>query len=111
MEILILQLRLIDAGYIIEAQEIEIFKSDVVQTEAKDEMDTKLTELKRLIETGLHSCDVAENTKNTEALRTSIVSSSIKSSPSKKCIHCKEALKKVKYSFKKLVMSAPSSEL
>lgn len=111
MEVLIMQLQLLDAGYIIEAQEIEIFKSDYVQTELKDETSSRLEEYKRLIETGLKSCDVTENTKNSEALRTSIVSSSIKSNPNKKCIHCKGALKKVKYSFKKLMMSATTSEL
>lgn len=111
MEILIIQLRLIDAGFIIEAQEIEIYKSESVQAEAKEEMDAKLDECKRLIETGLKSCDVAENTKNTEALRTSIVSSSVKNNPNKRCFHCKEGLKKVKFSFKKLMMTASTADM
>lgn len=110
MEILVLQLKLLDAGYIIEAQEIEIFKSDVVAENSKEAKTTKIEETKRLLNTGLRSCDVVENTKNSEALRTSIVNSSIKSSPNKKCIHCKEALKKVKFSFKKLMISASKSE-
>lgn len=118
LEILILQLRLLDAGYIIEAQDIEIFKSEVVQANAKRDDDdgdegahSKLDEYKRLLETGLQSYDVVENTKNSEALRTSIVSSSIKNNPNKRCIHCKEALKKVKFSFKKLMVTASKSEL
>lgn len=110
MEILVTQLRLLDAGYIIEAQDIEIFKS-VALAESKDDRDTKLEEYKRLLETGLESCDVVENTKNSEALRTSIVSSSIRNNPNKRCIHCKEALKKVKYTFKKLMLTASKSEL
>lgn len=115
LDILKLQLRLLDAGYIIEAQDIEIFKSEVVQANVKEDEEkgihSKLDEYKRLLETGLQSCDVVENTKNSEALRTAIVSSSIKSNPNKKCIHCKEALKKVKFSFKKLMVTASKSEL
>lgn len=47
MEILTLQLRLLEAGYIIEAQEVEIFKSDVVMTKTKTEADflSKYTQL------------------------------------------------------------------
>lgn len=110
MDILVLQLRLLDAGYMVEAQDIEIFKSDVVMAQSKEDKDTKLEEYKRLLEIGLASCDVFENTKNTEALRTSIVSSSVRNNPNKRCIHCKEALKKVKYSFKKLMLTASKSE-
>lgn len=110
MEILVIQLRLLDAGYIIEAQEIEIYKSEVVLAQSKEEKNSKLEEYKRLLETGLQSCDVVENTKNSEALRTSIVSNSVKSNPNKRCIHCKEALKKIKYSFRKLMLTASKSE-
>lgn len=110
MEILIIQLKLLDAGYITEAQEIEIFKSDVVLTKVKEEGSSKLDEYKHLIEIGVQSCDAVDNTKNSEALRTSIVNSSVKSNPNKRCIHCKETLKKVKYSFKKLMLTALKSE-
>lgn len=110
MEVLLIQLRLIDAGFITEAQDIEIYKSDVVMTQSRENSNSKLDEYKRLLVTGLESVDKVENTKNSEALRTSIVSSSIKIDPNKRCIHCKEALKKVKYSFKKLMISVPKSE-
>lgn len=110
MEILVLQLRLLDAGYMVEAQDIEIFKSDVVLAQSKAEKDSKLDEYRRLAEMGLQSCEVIENTKNSEALRMSIVSSSVKNNPNKSCIHCKEVLKKVKYSFRKLMMTASRSE-
>lgn len=109
-EILTIQLKLLDAGYVIEAQEIEIFKSEVVATQNNEDKNSKLNEYKSLIESGLPSCDVVENTKNSEALRTSIVSISTKSSPNKRCVHCKEALKKVKYSFKKLMISASKAD-
>lgn len=110
MEILVIQLQLLDAGYITEAQEIEIFKSDVVMSGIKQEENSKLKEYKKLIETGLQSLDVVENTKNTEALRAAIVSSSIKNNTNKRCIHCKDPLKKIKYSFKKLMLSAPKTD-
>lgn len=111
MEVLLIQLRLIDAGFITEAQDIEIYKSDVVMTQSREDSNNKLDEYKRLLEIGLESMDKVENTKNSEALRTSMVSSSIKIDPNKRCIHCKEALKKVKYSFKKLMISASKSEI
>lgn len=110
IEVLLTQLKLIDAGYIIEAQNIEIFKSDVVMSQSKEDDNNKLDEYKRLLDTGLESMDKIENTKNSEALRTSIVSNSIKIDANKRCIHCKEALRKVKYSFKKLMLSAAKSE-
>lgn len=110
LEILVLQLRLLDAGYITEAQEIEIYKSEVVLAQSKEDKNSKLEEYKRLLETGLQSCDAVENTKNLEALRTSIVSNSVKNNPNKRCIHCKESLKKVKYSFRKLMLTASKSE-
>lgn len=110
VEILITQLKLLDAGFITEALDIEIYKSETVNECSKTSRGTKLEEMKQLLATGLQSCDVVENTKNSEALRTAIVNSSIKSNPNKKCVHCKEALKKVKYSFKKLMISASKSE-
>lgn len=110
LEVLLLQLKLIDAGYIVEAQDIEIFKSDVVMSQSKENNNTKLEECRRLIECGLESCDKTENTKISEALRTSLVSSSIKIDSSKRCIHCKEPMKKVKYSFKKLMLAASKSD-
>lgn len=110
MEILVLQLRLLDAGYIIEAQEIEIYKSEVVLAQSKEEKNSKLEEYKRLLQIGLKSGDVIENTKNLEALRTSIVSNSVKNNPNKRCVHCKESLKKVKYTFRKLMLTASKSE-
>lgn len=110
MEVILIQLRLIDAGFITEAQDIEIYKSQVVMTQSRENSNSKLDEYKRLLKTGLESVDKIQNTKNSEALRTSIVSSSIKIDPSKRCIHCKEVLKKVKYSFKKLMISASKTE-
>lgn len=51
LEILTLQLQLLDAGYFIEAQEIEIFKSDVVMTKSKSEDDV-LSKYKELVASG-----------------------------------------------------------
>lgn len=112
LEILTIQLKLLDAGYIIDAQDIEIFKSDAIAQNAKESgADSKLEEYKKLIESGKTIGNVVENTKNSEALRASIVNSSIKYTTSTRCIHCKEQLRKVKYSFKKLMMSVPRSDL
>lgn len=52
MEILTLQLKLIDAGYIIEAQEIEIYKSDVILVKSKTEPDSILEQYSKLLESG-----------------------------------------------------------
>lgn len=52
-----------------------------------------------------------ENTKNSEALRNSIVTSSTRNTQFKKCIHCKEALKRVKYTFKKLMLTVTKDSL
>lgn len=52
-----------------------------------------------------------ENTKNSEALRNAIVSTSTRTAPIKRCMHCKETLKKVKYTFKKLMVTVTRSEM
>lgn len=110
MELLALQLRLLDAGHMIEALEIEMFKSEVIMNESNAEAKSKLEEYKKLLENRT-TIGNAQNTKNSEALRSSIVSSSIKPSINKKCCHCKEHLKKVRYTFKKLMLSVPKSEV
>lgn len=51
LEILTLQLQLLDTGFIIEAQEIEIYKSDVVMTKSRNEEDI-LSKYKELIASG-----------------------------------------------------------
>lgn len=109
MEILTIQLKLLDAGYITEAQEIDIFKSDVIMAKSKEEQDPKLEEFTQLVKN--KTFNSVANTKNSEALRNSIVGSSIKSTPSKKCMHCKEALKKARYTFKKLMVTVMKSEI
>lgn len=111
LEVLTIQLKLLDAGYVIDAQDAEIYKSDVIAQNAKEDgVVSKLEEYKKLIESGKTAKNVV-NTKNSEALRSSIVSSSIKYTANNKCIHCKEQMRKIKYAFKKLVMSVPRSDL
>lgn len=110
MELLTTQLKLLDAGYMIEALEMEMFKSEVVMNESNTDARSQLGEYEKLLENGVAIGDV-QNTKNSEALRSSIVSTSIKATPNKKCCHCKEHLKKVRYTFKKLMLSVPKSEV
>lgn len=52
-----------------------------------------------------------ETTKNVEALRNAIVSTAVRNMPNKLCMHCKEGLRKVKYSFKKLMIPVSKSEM
>lgn len=110
MELLTLQLKLLDAGYMIEALEVEMFKSDVLANESNEDARAKLAEFQKLLQSGMNIGSV-QNTKNSEALRTSIVSTSIKMTPTKRCCHCKEQLKRVRYTFKKLMLTVPKSEV
>lgn len=110
MDLLTTQLKLLDAGYMTESLEIEMFKSEVLMNESNVDAKSKLEEYEELLVNDA-TIGKVQNTKNTEALRASIVSSSIKATPSKKCCHCKEHLKKVRYTFKKLMMTVPKSEV
>lgn len=53
IKVISLQLRLVDAGYITEAQDIEIFKSEVVATKDGQDDESKLKEYEDLLERGL----------------------------------------------------------
>lgn len=132
LEILTLQLQLIDTGYIIEAQEIEIFKSESVMSKSNEE-EVVLAKYYELVKSGKWMLSIAlkklrivckkkksfsgikdgsmETTKNIEALRNSIVSSAIRNSANKICLHCKEAMRRVKYSFKRLVIPVFKTEM
>lgn len=111
LNVVALQLKLIDAGHVTQALDIEIFKSDVVASnDSQIEGESKLKEYEDLLEKEPLDTSV-ENTKNSEALRSSIVSTATRIGPIKRCIHCKEALKKVKYSFKKLMLTVTRTDL
>lgn len=50
------------------------------------------------------------NTKNIESLRTAIVNTTMKMFP-KNCIHCKEQIKSIKYTYKKLMMTVSKGDM
>lgn len=131
MAVLQLQLKLIDMGYLTEAQELEQFKAESLNTatefytinEKGVNQSKCFAEYEKLLKSGrkknLRSCytifylvfflvlepnTYVYNSKNTESLRTSIVNTTIKAI-TKKCIHCNELMKSIKYSYKRLMMT------
>ncbi|GAB0098582.1 DNA-directed RNA polymerase [Sergentomyia squamirostris] len=114
--VLELQLRLVDAGYIIEAQEIEYLKSEVAATGSQERvklengetLHPKLAELQELLQ---RSPVNHYHNKNTEELRMSIISASLKSGLRKNCIHCKQNMKRVKYSYKTIMIGVSKAEM
>ncbi|KAL9703026.1 hypothetical protein quinque_006544 [Culex quinquefasciatus] len=107
-ELLQLQLQLVDAGYIVEAEELEMFKAKVCAnpTEPLPEAVAYYSEL--LMN---HPYNKLANTKNSEAIRTSIVNSTLRDCVRKICISCKEAIQKVRVSNKRLVFSMTRAEM
>lgn len=53
LKVIMLQLRLVDAGHLSEAQDIEIFKSEVVASNDEEQETSKLTEYEDLLKKGL----------------------------------------------------------
>lgn len=116
--ILELQINLIDAGYIVEAQEIDIYKSEIFNNTsaevAVDEksglnLNTKIFEYQKLLTDDLVTNHV--DTRNNEALRQSIINITIQSSITKRCIHCKESGPKIRFSAGKLLFTINKSNL
>lgn len=109
-QIISLQLKLIDKGFIIEAQELELFKSNnsmVNQMENDDsDIDDKLFKYKKLVMSGV-MCDP---TSSMEQLKSSIVKAAF-NCETKFCIHCKARRKRVQMSYGKLVFYVPKAEM
>jgi DNA-directed RNA polymerase I subunit RPA1 len=131
-EIVEMQLRLVDAGYDIEAQELEdqkILYASVMKLSTKksledqDEgMNTSEKENKAYTKMMKKYAKLMERepvnhcggTKNTEAIRMAIVNSTIAASSlatSTKCIHCHSTMRRVRYSYKKLVVTVSKRDL
>lgn len=148
-------MRLIDAGYIVEAQELELYKSaktlQMLATtssaeikeeteiavkqeamegrpveEADDEanhgfmMQQRMNQLYNLLGFDHHQHDrreqdgsppAVEATKTSCALRTAIVHSALQRSTTKKCIHCRNSLRYVKFMHQKLVYYMTLAEI
>ncbi|KAH8305928.1 hypothetical protein KR018_004137 [Drosophila ironensis] len=106
--IIMLQLRLIDAGFIIEAQELELFKSEIVcqnSTEMAtlpngDVVHPRIAEMFHLLE---NSEKVAGNsTKTSCSLRTAITHAALQRA-GKKCRHCGKSMRYVRYMHRRLM--------
>lgn len=126
-EIVELQLKLVDAGYLIEAQDLEELKSTTVfmakNNEKKKDDDVKDRTEKIYNKTIKRNNKLLKNdpikhytsaNKNSESLRNAVSNStmtnSVISGTGTKCIHCKYILNRVRYSYKKLVMSVTGSD-
>lgn len=112
-----LQLQLVDAGCIVEGQEIEKFKSKSflqnglaqVKLEEGSHGHSRLLELRRLLEERQSSLNYV--TKTSCALRSAIIHATVQVPTSKRCIHCKQTLRKVRYLHRKLVCYVNVAEI
>lgn len=116
--ILTLQLQLIDAGYVIEAEEIDIYKSESINNSGQAQIKTeggihlhpKVAEYQEmLLKDPVNR--YSNSNINTQTARSTIVNSTIKNSLLKKCLHCKVDLKRVKFSFSRLMISVPKADV
>ncbi|XP_055600728.1 DNA-directed RNA polymerase I subunit RPA1 [Uranotaenia lowii] len=103
-----LQLQLVDAGYIVEAEELEVFKQKVALYPGAP-LPEELNYYMELLLT--HPYNTLCTTKNSEAIRTAIVNSTLKDAKKLLCIHCKGVIKKVRFSNKRLVFSMNRNEM
>lgn len=131
-EIITMQLRLVDAGYVIEAQELEeqkithnFFKAaftseDTMEGEVKtvsriEDIEKSYRKMMKKYNEMLEKDPQNHygNTKNCQGLRNSIVNSALADCTTvttKSCLHCKVPLRRVRYSYKKLVVTVIRGE-
>ncbi|XP_017866097.1 PREDICTED: DNA-directed RNA polymerase I subunit RPA1 [Drosophila arizonae] len=108
-EIIMLQLRLIDAGYIIEAQELELFKSEVVcqntdemvKLDNGDAVHPRIAAVQEMLAKNVSNASNA--TKTSCSLRTAITHAALQRGSSKKCRHCNKSMRFVRYLHRRLV--------
>lgn len=126
-----LQLKLVDAGYIIEAQDLEDQKivhcatgkvaagsknedeSFILAAEKKDKAYNKIIKkYTKLLQND--PVNYYNSTKNTEAVRMAIVNSTVAVGANtgiKNCIYCRDALRRVRYSYRKLVVTVGKQDI
>lgn len=112
-----LQLRLLEAGYVVEAQELELYKSEVVfnseetrvKTEYGDYVHPRVAEIYQLL--GKGQSNQVNITKTSRAVRAAIINAALQRPMSKKCMHCHENLKTVRYMHHKLVYYISIAEM
>lgn len=110
-----LQLRLVAAGYLIEAEELEFYKSEtsncdtMVKLENGPDVHPKVAEYYELLLR--EPVNHYNSTKNTESVRHSIVANVLVESQTKTCIHCQQVMKRVKFSYKRLVFGLSKGDV
>ncbi|XP_055854133.1 DNA-directed RNA polymerase I subunit RPA1 [Episyrphus balteatus] len=118
VEILTLQLQLVDAGYVIEAQELEIFKSEYVcnnteqfvKGEHGEVTHPQIAQMYELIAKGTKNA--CNNTKTSCSIRSALIHSALQcGGKTKKCIHCTKPLKRMRLLGGKLVVYVSKSDL
>uniref|UniRef100_A0A182N9R4 DNA-directed RNA polymerase subunit n=1 Tax=Anopheles dirus TaxID=7168 RepID=A0A182N9R4_9DIPT len=95
-----LQLRLADAGYIVEAEEIDVYKAKL-QANPADPIPEEVAYYEDLLLK--EPFNKVGDTKLSSMIRSAIVNSTLKP-VAKMCIHCKEALQKMKMSEGKIAI-------
>lgn len=138
-EMVEMQMRLIDGGYLNEAQDLEdqkILYAHLSKAQGKkqpgDDRETMkertekayrkmLKKYNKLVEENPKNqmldkdpIKEVEHNKNSVAIRMAIVNSTVASagsSSSNKCMHCREILRRVRYSYRKLVVTVSKDEL
>ncbi|XP_055531445.1 DNA-directed RNA polymerase I subunit RPA1 [Wyeomyia smithii] len=103
-----LQLQLVDAGYIVEAEEMEVYKQKAALNPA-DPLAEGIGYYSQLLLKSPYN--KLANTKNSEAIRTAIVNATLKDAIRVNCIHCKTPVKKVRVSNKRLVFSMNKTDM
>ncbi|XP_062563264.1 DNA-directed RNA polymerase I subunit RPA1 [Armigeres subalbatus] len=103
-----LQLQLVDAGYIVEAEEMEVFKQKVAMAPVS-EMPEEVAYYTELLMK--YPYNKLGNTKNSEAIRNAIVNVTLKDCIKKLCIHCKSPIRKCRMSNKRLAFSMTRTEM
>ncbi|XP_016947411.1 DNA-directed RNA polymerase I subunit RPA1 [Drosophila biarmipes] len=107
-EIIMLQLRLIDAGYIIEAQELELFKSEIVCQNSDEMVSLRNGDLVHPNIAAMYSLleknekNSSNSTKTSCSLRTAITHGALQRL-GKKCRHCNKSMRYVRYMHRRLV--------
>uniref|UniRef100_A0A2M4B8J3 DNA-directed RNA polymerase subunit n=1 Tax=Anopheles marajoara TaxID=58244 RepID=A0A2M4B8J3_9DIPT len=101
--VLELQLRLSDAGYIVEAEELDVFKAKMQAFPTEPMPAEELNQYEELLRNEPYN--KLGDTKLSTAIRSAIVNSTLKDCVLKKCIHCHAEVQKVRMSDGKLAIN------
>lgn len=111
-----LQLRLLSAGYVVEAEELEICKLESnscivkIKMENGSEVHPKVAEYYEMLLN--EPVNLYNNcTKSSESIKNAIITCTLSESQTKSCIYCKQAMKRVKFSYKRLVFGVTKADM